>query len=51
MEGVDQMSAVMAHSQQRVGLAQCNPYAIEVDKGRNCYSYGEFGYLAWNCRR
>ena len=24
---------------------------MDVDKGRNCYSCGGFGYLAWNCRR
>ena len=24
---------------------------MDVDKGRNCYSCGEFGYLVQNCRR
>ena len=24
---------------------------MDVDKGRNCYSCGGFGYLVWNCRR
>jgi len=27
-----------------------DPYSIEVDRGRNCDSCGEFGYLAWNFR-
>ena len=28
-----------------------NPYMIDVNRERNCYSCGEFGHLAWNCRR
>jgi len=27
-----------------------DPYAMEVDHGKNCYSCGEFGYLAKNYR-
>jgi len=27
-----------------------DPYAIEMDRGRNCYAYGGFGYLACHCR-
>jgi len=27
-----------------------NPYAIKIDRGRNCYSCRGFGHLAWNCR-
>lgn len=26
-------------------------YAMKIDRGRNCYSCGEFGHLAQNCRR
>ena len=25
-------------------------YAIEVDRGRNCYACGGFGHMARNCR-
>jgi len=28
-----------------------NSYAMDVDRGRNCYSCRGFGYLAHNCRR
>ena len=26
-------------------MAQCNPYTIEVDKGRNCYACRGFGHM------
>ena len=48
---VKRANAVMVHPNQRVGLVQCNPYAIVQDKRRNCYNCGRFGYLAQNCRR
>ena len=27
-----------------------DPYAMEVDRGRNCYTCRGFGYMARNCR-
>ena len=27
-----------------------DPYAMEVNKKRNCYTYGGFGYMAYYCR-
>ena len=27
-----------------------NPYAMEVDRGRNCYACGGFGHIAHHCR-
>ena len=36
---------------QRVGFAQHNPYAINMDqRNMNCYSCEGFGHLARNCR-
>jgi len=48
MEEVKRTNMVMVYSQQRAGLAQCNPYAIEVD--RNCYTCGGFGHMSQYCR-
>jgi len=27
-----------------------DPFAMEVDRGRNCYACGGFGHMACNCR-
>jgi len=27
-----------------------DPYAMEVDRGRNCYACGGFGHMARHCR-
>ena len=40
----------MVYPQQRVGFAQRNSYAMDVDRGRNCYACGGFGHIAWHCR-
>ena len=51
IEGVKKMNAVIVHSNQRVGLVQCNPYAMKVDRGnRNCYNCGRFRHLMRNYR-
>ena len=39
----------MVYSQQRVGFAQRNSYAMDVNRGRNCYACGGFGHMAWHC--
>ena len=45
MEGIERTNAVMLCSQQRKGVAQRNPYAMEVDRERNYYVCGGFGYM------
>jgi len=50
MEEVERMNAVIIWLQQRTRLAQCNPYAMEVDRGRNYYACGGFGHIAHHCR-
>ena len=51
IESVKKTNVVIVHPNQRVWFVQYNPYVIEVDRRRNCYSCGGFGYLAQNCRR
>ena len=50
MEGVERMNVVMLHPQQREEVTQRNPYVMEIDKGRNCYTYRRFGHMAQHCR-
>jgi len=50
IEGVKRIEAVIVHPQQRAEFAQRNPYAMDIDRGRNCYTCGVFGYLARYCR-
>jgi len=46
IEGVERMNVVMSYPFQREEIAQRNPYAIEVDRGRNCYTCSRFRYMA-----
>jgi len=50
MEGIKRTNVVMVQPQQRIGLAQCNPYSMEIDRGRNCYTCRGFGHMAWHCQ-
>jgi len=50
MERVKRMNTVMMYPQQREGVAQRNPYTMDIDKERNCYTCGEFGHMTWHCR-
>jgi len=52
MEGIERTNAVVVRgSGQGVGiLPRRDPYAMKVDRGRNCYACGGFGYMACHCR-
>jgi len=52
MKGVERMNTKMVCPQQKVGLAQCNPYTMDVDRRENwnCYNCRCFRHLARNCR-
>jgi len=50
MKRVERTNMVMIWLQQRVELVQSNLYAMEIDRGRNCYTYGGFGHMAHHCR-
>ena len=54
MEGMERMNAVVVRG---AGVGQSmgtpprrNPFAMEVDRGRNCYACRGFGHMAHNCR-
>jgi len=52
MEEVEKTNAVVVRGVgQGAGIPpRQDPYAMEVDKGRNCYACGGFGHMARHCR-
>jgi len=52
MEGIERTNAVVVRgSGQGAGVPpRRDPFAMEVDRGRNCYACGGFGHMARNCR-
>jgi len=54
MEGVERTNVVVVRGQgagQSMGAPpRRDPFAMEVDCGRNCYACGGFGHMAYNCR-
>ena len=55
IEGVERTNIVIAwnplqEQEEREGEMRRNPYVMDIDKGRNCYSYRGFGHLARNYR-
>ena len=52
MEGIERMNAVVVRGQgQGAGIPpRRDPFAMEVDRGRNCFACGGFGHIARHCR-
>jgi len=52
MEGVERTNAVAVRGQGQGAevFPRRDPYAMEVDRGRNCYACGGFGHMAHHCR-
>jgi len=52
MEGIERTNAVVVRGVgQGAGVPlRRDPFAMEVDWGRNCYAYRGFGHMAHNCR-
>jgi len=54
MEGIERTNAVVLR-EPRVGQSggispRWDPFAIEIDRGRNCYACRGFGHMAHYCR-
>jgi len=56
MEGVERTNAIVVRGSgvgggQNMGVPlRQDPFAMDVDHGRNCYACGGFGHMARNCR-
>jgi len=52
MKEVERTNAVVVRGQgQGAGTPpRQDPFAMEVDRGRNCFACGGFGHMARNCR-
>jgi len=50
MEEVERTDTLIVRPQQRVGVIQRSPYAIDIDRRRNCYACGEFEHMAQHYR-
>jgi len=51
IEGVERTNAVVVRGQEQgMGAPRKDPYAMEVDRRRNCYACRGFGHMACHCR-
>ena len=50
MEGVERTNAVVVRGQGAGIPPRRDPFAMEVDRGRNCFACGGFGHMARHCR-
>jgi len=54
MEGVERTNVVVVRGEgggQNMGAPpRRDPFAMEVDRGKNCYTCGGFGHMARHCR-
>jgi len=56
MEGIERTNAVVVRGteggrSQNTGVPQRrDPFAMDIDRGQNCYACGGFGHMACHCR-
>ena len=50
MEGVERTNAVVVRGQGAGIPPRRDPFAMDIDRGRNCYACGGFGHMARHCR-
>jgi len=50
-EGIERMNTVVVREQeQEIGAPRRDPYAMEMDRGRNCYICRGLGHMVHHCR-
>ena len=50
MEGVERTNAVGVRGVGQGPPQRRDPFAMEIDRGRNCFACGGFGHIARHCR-
>ena len=50
MEGVERTNAVVVRGQGAGVPPRRDPFAMDIDRERNCYACGGFGHMARHCR-
>ena len=50
MEGVERTNAVVVRGMGQRLPPRRDPFAMEIDRGRNCFACGGFGHMAHYCR-
>jgi len=52
IEGIERTNAVVMRGQGQGARVppRRDPFAMDIDQGRNCYTCGEFGHMAQHCR-
>ena len=50
MEGLERMNMVVVRGQGAETPPSRDPFAMEVDRGRNCFACGGFGHMAHHCK-
>ena len=50
MEGIKRTNAVVVKGQGTGVPPRRDPFAMDIDRGRNCYACGGFRHMAHNCR-
>jgi len=56
MEGIERTNAVVVRGlgagtgQNAGGSLRQDPFAMDINRGRNCYACGGFGHMARHCR-
>ena len=56
MEGIKRTNAVVVRgtggggSQNAGVLQRRDPFAMDIDRGQNCYACGGFGHMVYHCR-